>query len=825
MSKSDSKSRSTTTKNIRDSILYHLRYSVGTSVENASEYECQLAVALAARDIALDAYNNNSASHKKEKRKKIYYLSLEFLIGRLTHNNISNLGLNKQFVDSVKTLGWELNDVLESEPDPSLGNGGLGRLAACFLDSMATLGYAGYGYGINYDYGLFRQTFVNGHQMEYPDDWKGDFSPWQIAKPNSTVHVPYQGKIEYQRGTDGNWFPQWVDWKILQGVPYDMPIVGYGENKVNYLRLFSAKAPTEFDMATFNSGDYISAVEQNIESETISKVLYPSDNSENGKKLRLLQEYFFVACAIRDITNQHVASGYAIDDLSDHVAIQLNDTHPALAVAELMRYLVDERSMEWEAAWSLTQATLAYTNHTLLPEALEQWPVRMIEELLPRHCQIIMEINHRFLNEIRSQYPGDEEKLERMSIIAEGGEKQVRMANLSIVGSHSVNGVAQMHTDLIQSQLVPDFYQYAPTKFNNKTNGITQRRWLLGCNPALADLISDSIGSAWITDLDALQELNAYAENSGFQQQFADIKHENKKKLAEEIYKKTRIEVDTYSIFDVQIKRIHEYKRQMLNALHITHLYYRIKEQGERLQSPRTFIFSGKAAPGYHTAKLIVKYINSLATTINHDPQLNDQIKVVFFPDYRVSVAEKIIPAADLSEQISTAGFEASGTGNMKLALNGAITVGTLDGANVEIAEEVGEDNIYIFGHTADELQQLRSDGYNASDYYQKSPEIRRVIDSMKHSEFCPEHPGLFNGLVENLVNFNDYFMCLADFDQYLNAQKKIDRDYMGRNNWLKMAIANVAGSGKFSSDRTIREYAKDIWGIDESPTVTKKAA
>ena len=802
-------------KSLLYSIEYHIRYTLGKTLETADVTDKQHALALAAREFAMHRMLESQQAVSDSGAKRVYYLSLEFLIGRLLHNNLCNLGLLDLFTETSEKLGWNLTDILENELDPALGNGGLGRLAACFLDSLATLGMPGYGYGINYEFGLFRQSFVNGFQRENPDHWMVHGSPWQIERQDEQVVIPVYGRIEHGHDTDGHYNPQWVDWQVLVGVPHDIPVVGYGDKHVNYLRLFSARSSDEFDMSIFNEGDYLRAVEQKIASETVSKVLYPSDSVDAGKELRLIQEYFFVACALRDITRRHFSEGRTLDQLPDYVAIQLNDTHPALAVPELMRMLIDEHGLGWNHAWNLTRETLSYTNHTLLPEALEKWPVELVERILPRHMQLIYEINRRFLDDVATKYPNDDERLQRMSIIEESPQRRIRMANLSIVGSHAVNGVAAMHTELVKANLVPDFYNMWPGKFQNKTNGVTQRRWLHGCNKGLANLISENIGEEWITDLDKLRDLEPLVNQPDFKKAFRAIKLDNKRTLAAEIHKATRIEVDPNSMFDVQIKRIHEYKRQLLSALHIMHLYHRVADDGEKLQTPRTFVFSGKAAPGYYTAKLIVKLINNLAQIINNDPAFNDQIKVAFFPDYRVSVAEKIIPAADLSEQISTAGFEASGTGNMKLALNGALTIGTLDGANVEIKEEVGDEHIYIFGLTAEEVIDKRNQGYNPWEYYDSNPHINRVMNSLASDRFCPKEPGLFKPIFDNLLSGGDFYMHLADFQAYVDTQAQVAQDFRKPQTWAKSAILNVARNGKFSSDRTIRQYAEEIWDLD----------
>lgn len=690
-------------RNFQKSVRYHVKYSGGKAWDDASQGDIYQAVALAVRERLIDGMLETDERYKKEDAKRLYYLSMEFLMGRALGNNLYNLGIFDLAKDALIDMGIDIEEVRDNEVDAALGNGGLGRLAACFLDSLATLGMPGYGYGINYDFGLFRQEIDNGSQREKPDHWCSEETPWLIQRPYQACIIPVYGRIEHFQDRHGNDNPMWMDWKILIGVPHDMPIVGFGGKTVNYLRLFSARSSDEFDMQIFNEGDYFKAVEQKMSSETISKVLYPSDSVEAGKELRLVQEYFLVACSIRDIVRRYLANHDTLDAFADKVAIQLNDTHPALTVAKLMRTLIDEHDMAWERAWEITEATLAYTNHTLLPEALEKWPVPLLERVLPRHLQVIYEINRRFLQQVSSRWPDDGDRLRRMSIIEEGETKQVRMAYLSIVGSHSVNGVAELHSELVKSSLVPDFYELWPERFNNKTNGVTQRRWLLKSNPLLSDLITEAIGDAWITDLDRLRRLEECADDETFQRKFLKIKKANKERLAKVILDTARVEVDPNSLFDTQIKRLHEYKRQLLNVLYIIHQYLSLIEDQKELTVPKTYIFAGKAAPGYFMAKLIIKLICSVGEVINKDPRIKGQMKVVLVPDYRVSLAEKIIPAAELSEQISTAGMEASGTGNMKLAMNGALTIGTLDGANLEILEEVGQENIYIFGHCCPE--------------------------------------------------------------------------------------------------------------------------
>jgi starch phosphorylase len=797
------------------SFLYHVKYSTGKTLEEASKGDRYKAVALAVRERLIDEMLATNARYQKEDAKRLYYISMEFLMGRALGNNLYNLGIFDLAHQALADMGIDLEEIRESELDAALGNGGLGRLAACFLDSLATLKMPGYGYGINYEFGIFRQEIDNGYQKERPDHWHSEENPWLIERLDKACMVPVYGRIENLPGRQGSDISMWMDWKILIGVPHDVPVVGFGGDTVNYLRLFSARSSDEFDMQIFNQGDYFRAVEQKMSSETISKVLYPSDSIEPGKELRLVQEYFLVACSVRDIMRRYLADHETLDAFPEKVAIQLNDTHPALTVAELVRTLIDEHDMVWEAAWEITEATLGYTNHTLLPEALEKWPVPLLEHVLPRHLQIIYEINHRFLGQVAKRYPNDTDRLRRMSIIEEGDPKQVRMAHLSIVGSHSVNGVAALHSELVKKTLVPDFYQFWPDKFNNKTNGVTQRRWLLKSNPKLADLITETIGDGWITDLEKLGQLEKHAEDKAFQKEFLEVKQANKEKLAEIILDTARVEVNPKSLFDIQIKRIHEYKRQLLDVLHIIHQYLALVDDGKALTVPKTYIFSGKAAPGYFTAKLIIKLICSVGEVINQDPRVKGQMKVVFIPDYRVSLAENIIPAADLSEQISTAGMEASGTGNMKLAMNGALTIGTLDGANVEIMEEVGADNIYIFGLKVGDIQSMRNGGgYNPYAYYQENGNIKRVMDAIGTDRFCPEKPDLFRPIYDNILKSGDYYFHLADFQSYLEMQERASKEYADRSLWAKKAILNVARTGKFSSDRTISQYAREIWGL-----------
>lgn len=798
-------------------IRYHVKYSRGKDWSKASRRDVFHSVALAVREWMIDGMIKTEERYERRNAKRLYYLSMEYLMGRSLGNNLYNLGIFDLCKEALSRMGIDIEEILETEPDAALGNGGLGRLAACFLDSLATLGMPGYGYGINYEFGLFKQEIENGYQREKPDHWLSEGSPWLIERPDEICLVPIYGRVEHRGGLNGNYNPVWRDYRVLIGVPHDMPIVGFGGKTVNFLRLYSARSSNEFDIQIFNRGDYLKAVEQKVISETVSKVLYPSDSLENGKELRLTQEYFLVACALRDIVRRYLKNHTDFDSFHKTVAIQLNDTHPALSVAELMRILVDEYDLHWDKAWEITTATLGYTNHTLMPEALEKWPVPLMEHVLPRHLQIIYDINHRFLQRVEATWPGDVDRLRRMSIIEEGNPKQVRMAHLSIVGSHSVNGVAALHSELIKTSMVPDFYELWPERFNNKTNGITQRRWLLKSNPQLADLITKTIGSGWITNLDKIKGIEPYAENEAFQHDFLAIKQKNKEELTRIISDTTQIKVNPDSLFDIQAKRIHEYKRQLLNVMHIIHQYLSIIEDGKEIPVPRTYIFAGKAAPGYWAAKQIIKLINNVGQVINSDPRVRDQIRVVFIPDYRVSLAERIIPAADLSEQISTAGKEASGTGNMKFALNGALTIGTLDGANIEIMEEVGRENIFIFGLTAEEIMDMkRNRSYNPWDYYHRSPTVKRVVDSFKSDTFSPKEPGLFRWIYEALLNGDEYFH-LVDLESYIEAQERVSYEFKKRPIWVKKAILNVARIGRFSSDRTVSEYAKEIWNIESA--------
>jgi starch phosphorylase len=799
----------------RAALHHHARYAFAKRLEELANSESWKAVALTARDRLVDRMLATGERYRRADAKRLYYLSMEFLLGRSLGNNLQNMGLLASFREALRELGIDLDDLEQREPDAALGNGGLGRLAACFLDSLATLGMPGFGYGINYEYGLFRQEIHNGAQREKPDNWLAFGTPWEIRRPSEALVIPVYGRIEHGVDRQGQYNPMWLDWKIILGIPHDMPIVGYGGQTVNYLRLYAAGSSHDFDMEIFNDGDYFKAVEQKILTETISKVLYPSDSVAVGRELRLVQEYFLVACAIRDIVRRYQQDHAGFEQFASKVAIQLNDTHPALAVAELMRHLVDESGLPWEESWDIVQAVFGYTNHTLMPEALEKWSVPLMERVLPRHLQIIYELNRRFLDEVARAWPGEPDRQQRMSLIEEANPKQVRMAHLASVGSHSVNGVAALHSELVKTTLVPDFYALWPKKFNNKTNGVTQRRWLLNCNPELAAFLTRTVGDGWVTDLEKLRGIEAHLDDESFHAEFLRIKQDNKVRLAKVIKDTLRLTVDPASLFDIQIKRIHEYKRQLLNVLHVIHKYLEVAEDGKHLDSPRTCVFAGKAAPGYWAAKQIIRLIHNVAKVINQDPRVRGQLKVAFLPDYRVSLAEVIIPAADVSEQISTAGTEASGTSCMKFAMNGALTMGTLDGANIEIAQAVGDDNIFIFGLRAEEIQRLRQQGaYHPAEYYQRSPMIRRVLDAIRYDRFSAGEPGLFTWIYQNLVEKGDHYFHLADFEDYVGAQDKAAAAFRDRPLWARKAICNVARVGRFSSDRTIAEYARDIWGI-----------
>ena len=801
---------------LRQSIRQHIRYTLAKPAVDLTAHELLKPVSLAIRDCLIDRLLETEQRYREQDAKRLCYLSLEFLMGRWLSDNLCNLRLYEPCRTVLKDeYGVDLDQVLQVEPDAGLGNGGLGRLAACFLESLATLGMPGFGYGIDYEYGMFKQEIIGGHQREKPDLWKSEGTPFYVERPQESCAVPLYGRLEHTRDSEGNRKLRWVDCKIVVGVPNDMPVAGFAGQTVNYLRLFTARSSQDFDIEIFNRGDYIRAVEQKIASENISRVLYPSDSVLSGKELRLLQEYFLVACSLKDIVGKYLSVHSSFDDFPSKIAVQMNDTHPSLCVAELMRLLVDENQVDWDRAWEITQATLGYTNHTLLPEALERWPVPLLERVLPRHMDIIFGINHRLLRTVSARWPTDLDKQRRMSIIEEAPEKQVRMAHLAIVGSHAVNGVSKLHTELLKTSLAPDFAQLWPERFSNKTNGVAPRRWILKANPELAALLTETIGEGWIRDLEQVRAIENYSAVGAFQAEFLQIKHRNKEKLAAEVLRTTGIKIDPDSMFDVHVKRIHEYKRQLLNVMRIIHQYLEVVDGGAELKTPQTYIFAGKAAPGYWAAKQIIKLINNVAQVIDADARVNQKMKVVFVPDYRVSLAEVIMPAADLSQQISTAGMEASGTGNMKLAMNGALTIGTLDGANIEIMEEVGEENIYIFGLSPEEVRWYREKGtYNPRELYSNNPALRRVMDSLAADRFSPEEQGLFRWIVDEVLDRGDRYFLMADLPDYIEVSRRAETDYLDSAGWARKAILNVARTWSFSSDRAVREYARDIWGI-----------
>jgi len=798
---------------LKEDILRILTSNQAHSPESATQGDWWRAVSLAVRGRMLEKATTQHRSHRQNNVRRVYYLSLEYLMGRLLENNLVSLGLFNDCKEAVAELGVDFDDMLDQGPDMGLGNGGLGRLAACFLDSMATLDLPSVGYGINYEFGLFRQKFVDGKQVESPDEWRRFGSPWEICRPEYSVEVPIYGHVENQFDELGKGRPVWTNTRSILGVPWDVPIVGYEGSSVNFLRLWESKASKDFDFDVFNRGGYTEAVREKAESESISKVLYPNDSTEAGKELRLVQQYFFVACSLHDIIKRHRRTNDIWDSLPEKAAIQLNDTHPAVAVPELMRILIDEELLPWNRAWEICTKTFAYTNHTLLPEALEKWNVPLFQKVLPRHLEIIFEINKRFLEEeVEKKWPGDNHKKRTLSIIEEGSPKMIRMAYLAVIGSHTTNGVAALHTQLLKKHLFRDFDELYPGKIQNKTNGITPRRWLKACNQELSALIDNKIGTDWPGNLDKLQDLGQYADDPAFQEAFMQVKYNNKVKLAAIIKERCDIEVSPDALFDVQIKRLHEYKRQHLNLLNILTQYRRLIQNPDLDVVPRVFVFGAKAAPGYTLAKEIIYAINAVGEQINNDPRIGDKLKVAFIPNYGVSAAEVIIPAADISEQISTAGKEASGTGNMKLALNGALTLGTLDGANVEIKEEVGDENIFIFGLTVDEVEALWKEGYCSIDYYWADEELRAVIDWLTSDFFAPK--GSFNGIRHTLLDGGDCYLALADYKAYVEAQGEVDKAYRDKSRWAKMAILNTACMGKFSSDRTIQEYADEIWKL-----------
>ncbi|MCB9799539.1 MAG: glycogen/starch/alpha-glucan phosphorylase [Candidatus Omnitrophica bacterium] len=823
----DENKKQMTKTGIQKSFSNNLHFILAKDRYTQTPNDEYVALAIAVRDRIVERWIHTQQRYHKKNLKRVYYLSLEFLIGRLLGNNMLNLELEKEVRLALEELGVNLEEIHEEEPDAGLGNGGLGRLAACFLDSLATLGIPAHGYGIRYDYGIFNQKIQNGYQVESPDEWLKMGNPWEFQRPEYAVTVKFYGQTSMVRDVDGKLRARWENTQDVIAMPYDIPVTGYANDVVNTLRLWAARSSEEFDLEYFNHGDYEKAVYHKMLSENISKVLYPNDSSAVGRELRLKQEYFFTAASISDIIRRFKIENKDLKKLPEKAAIQLNDTHPALAVAEFLRVLVDQEDMEWKDAWQITTETFAYTNHTVMPEALECWALPLFERVLPRHLQLIYEINNRFLKEVAKKFPGDTELLKRVSLIEEGNPKRVRMAFLAIVGSHSVNGVSALHSELLKTQLFKDFYAIYPKKFNNKTNGITQRRWLKKSNPRLSDLISSKIGEGWITDLYELEKLTQWQKDKTFCKAWQKVKHANKLDLCEYIQKTTGVKINPHSMFDIQVKRIHEYKRQVLFALYVIREYLTLKDNPANIRTPRTFIFAGKAAPGYAMAKLIIKFITSIADVINSDGDNQDLLKVIFLENYRVSLAEKIFPASDLSEQISTAGTEASGTGCMKFMLNGALTVGTLDGANIEMAESAGIENMFIFGLKTEEVQEIKEKGYHPGPFIQRSPYLSEIFEMIRGNYFSALEPGIYEPLLKSLTESDPYMVC-ADFDAYCAMQDKISEMYRNQVEWTRRAILNVAKAGPFSSDRTIAEYARDIWHVKveaNSKKVVRKRA
>lgn len=804
-----------TVQTLKDDIQRHVALTLGSDPFPPRKDRYYLGLCYSVRDRLLEKWIDTQRGYYDSITKRVYYLSLEFLPGRFLMNYIQALGIEEECREAVRSFGLDLDELEDEEWNPGLGNGGLGRLASCYLDSMATCKIPGYGYGILYDYGIFYQTIVNGYQQEGADNWLRQESPWVLRRGHFMCRVNFFGRIEVYEDSAGHERFRWVDTETVMAMACDIMVPGYQNCNVVNMRLWKAICSRDFELEQFNQGDYIGAVQSKVETENISKVLYPNDHSPRGKELRLKQQYFFVAATFQDIIRRFRKNNYSsYDCFPDQVTVQLNDTHPAISIAELMRLLVDEESLTWENAWSICQKTFAYTNHTVLPEALESWSTDLLGRVLPRHLQIIFEINHRFLEDVGGRFPGRTDLIRTLSIIGEGDQKHVRMAHLAIVGSHTVNGVAALHSEIIKTKLFRDFNMLYPGKFTNVTNGVTPRRWIYQCNPALSELITSAVGSGWVSDLDKLSGLAAYADDPDFQVRWQEVRRLNKKLLARYVLRKLGIGINPGTLFDVHIKRIHEYKRQLLNILHVVTLYNRIRMQTGEKFTPRTVFFAGKAAPGYFQAKLIIKLINSVAATINSDSSAGNLLKVVFLPNYCVSQAEKIIPASDLSEQISTAGMEASGTGNMKFAMNGALTIGTLDGANVEIREVVGEENFFLFGRTEDEVERLRAGGYNPWQIYESSNELKKVLDMIGTGYFSPGEPNLFKPIIDSLLHHGDYYLVLADYEDYIETQLRVSRIYEDQALWTRMSILNTANMGKFSSDRSIMEYARNIWKI-----------
>ncbi len=802
---------------IKNAFLDDLFYMQGKFPALATKNDYYMALAYAVRDRMLQRWISTAAAYTKHASRTVAYLSAEFLMGPHLGNNLINLGLFEPVRECMTELGFNFEELLQQEEEPGLGNGGLGRLAACFIDSLATLEVPALGYGIRYEFGIFHQEIIDGWQIEKTDKWLRNGNPWELVRPEWAVSVKLGGTTEQYIDEYERLRVRWVPHKIVNGVPYDTVILGYHTNTANTLRLWRAEAPESFDVAVFNSGDYYGAVNQKIISENLSKVLYPNDEQLRGKELRLEQQYFFVCCSLQDMFRILRGQKQPVEKFHEKFAVQLNDTHPAIAIAELMRLLIDEYVLPWDEAWSITCKTFAYTNHTLLPEALERWPLEVFGRVLPRHLQIILKINEHFLEEVRIRFLGDEERIRRMSLIEESGQRQLRMAHLACVGSHAINGVADLHTELLKRDVLKDFYELWPRKFSNKTNGVTPRRWMVLSNPQLSDLITEHIGDGWIKDLAQLKRLEPLAEDADFRARWREIKQHNKRSFAALALKRTGVVTDPNSMFDVLVKRIHEYKRQHLQVLHIVSLYRSIKSNPSLAVQPRTFIFGGKAAPGYHLAKLMIKLITAVGDVINRDPDVRDRLRVVFLPNFNVTNGQRVYPAADLSEQISTAGKEASGTGNMKFCMNGALTIGTLDGANIELREEIGADNFFLFGLSAQEVYALQARGYRPMDYYSGNQRLREVIDLIRSGFFSRGDADLFRPLIDSLMHYDPY-MLFADFESYVEAQAKVSEAYGDAERWTRMSILNTARSGKFSSDRTIREYCADIWRAKAVP-------
>ncbi len=807
----------TSVETLRRAVLDNLFYIQGKFPEIATTNDYYMALAFTVRDRLLHRWVKTVETWLQKDVKIVCYLSAEFLMGPHLGNNLINLGIEDPVRQAVEAAGQNLDELLQQEEEPGLGNGGLGRLAACYLDSLATLQVPAIGFGIRYEHGIFHQEIRDGWQVEMTDNWLHLGNPWEIRRPEVHFEVKLGGHTMRERDAQGREQVRWIPDRVVKGTPFDTPISGYRVNTCNTLRLWKAEAAESFDFQAFNVGDYYGAVDKKVASENLTKVLYPNDEPIAGKRLRLEQQYFFVSCSLQNIIDLHLEAGGRLKDLHRLWAVQLNDTHPAIAVAELMRLLVDEHTMDWDTAWQITVETCGYTNHTLLPEALETWPLPLFQRVLPRHLEIIYEINHRFLHQVRERFSGDDARLARMSLIDESGEKAVRMANLACVGSHAINGVAALHTELVKKDVLHDFFEMMPDKFSNKTNGVTPRRFMVLSNPGLAGLIKRTVGDGWATDLTALRQLEPHANDPDFQAQWQRIKLESKYRLADLVETQTGIKVDPQSIFDIMVKRIHEYKRQHLMVLHIISLYQRIKAEPDLDVVPRTFIFSGKAAPGYDLAKRIIKLIHAVGTVVNSDPDISNRLKVVFIPDLSVKIGQLIYPAADLSEQISMAGKEASGTGNMKFALNGALTIGTLDGANVEMREEVGAENFFLFGLTAEQVKRRKATGYNPYDVYQSDNRLKAAIDAISSGQFSDGDPYLFKPIIDALL-YHDEYLVLADFADYLACQQQVDEAYRKSAHWTRMSILNVARMGKFSSDRSIKEYCADIWKAEPVP-------